>query len=130
MMPDATEIFQQALVLYQQGRLAQAQELCQRAMQRQAQHFGTLHLLGVIAAQAHDPRRAVEFIASALKIDPAHAGAHCNLGSALKALDQLDAALASYDRAIAIQPGLAQAHSNRGVVLYELKRFDAALESC
>ena len=52
-----------------------------------------------------------------------------NLGIALQALKQLDAAIASYDKAIALKPDLAEACSNRGLALQELKQLDAAVAS-
>ena len=41
---------------------------------------------------------------------PDDAGAHCNLGNALRDLGQLDDAVASYRRALAINPDYADAH--------------------
>jgi predicted O-linked N-acetylglucosamine transferase (SPINDLY family) len=47
----------------------------------------------------------------------------------LKDLKQLDAAMASYDRAIAIKPDYAEAYSNRGNALLQLKQLEAAVTS-
>jgi predicted O-linked N-acetylglucosamine transferase (SPINDLY family) len=52
-----------------------------------------------------------------------------NQGNELEDLNQLDQALASYDKALSINPNYARAHSNRGNVLQSLKRFAEALAS-
>jgi predicted O-linked N-acetylglucosamine transferase (SPINDLY family) len=50
-------------------------------------------------------------------------------GNALKEINRLEAALASYDQAIAIKPDYAEVYSNRGAVLFDLNRVDASLAS-
>jgi tetratricopeptide (TPR) repeat protein len=127
---DVDALLQRALAFHQQGQFAPARAIYERILERQPAHFDALHLLGVIAAQAREPARAVEFIGKALVLNPHNAVAHFNIGSALQELRRLDAALASYDRAIAIDPGFAEACSNRGVVLKDLGRLSAALASC
>jgi tetratricopeptide (TPR) repeat protein len=120
---------QQANTFHQRGQLATAQALYEDILRVQPRHFDALHLLGVIAAQTKNPTKAAKLIGKAIEIDPHHAAAHCNRGTALQELGQRDAALASYDRAIAIKPEYAVAYINRGHVLRELKRWDAALDS-
>ncbi len=65
-----------------------------------------------------------------LALRPNYPEAHNNLGSAFKALQRLDEALASYDRAIALKADYAEAWYNRANALLALRRFDEALESC
>lgn len=128
-VPPTTDSLQRAIALHQQGHLQQAQILYEQVLRAQPRNFDALHLLGVIAGQTNDPIRAVELISRAVQINPDSAAAHCNRGSALKCIGQLDAALKSLDRAIAISPEFSDAHSNRGSVLSELNRLDAALAS-
>ncbi len=122
--------FQQAIALHQKGQLEHARAIYEEILQLEPGHFDALHLLGVIAGQTQNPRRAVELIGKAISIDSRDAGAHCNLGSALKDLKHWDAALASYDQSIALRPDFAEAYSNRGIVLRELGQLEAALKSC
>jgi len=65
----------------------------------------------------------------ALEIKPDFAGAHNNLGVALKELGQFAAAQASYQRALQSKPDYAVAHNNLGNVLKECGQLDAALAS-
>ncbi len=118
---------QRAVAFHQGGEWARAQALYERILAAQPRHFDALHLLGVIAIQAGNPQKAAELIGRALEIDPGNAAAHCNRGSALQALRQFDAALASYGRAIAIDPDYADPHYNRGNLLKDLGKFGDAL---
>ncbi len=98
-------------------------------LKAQPDHADSLHCLGIIAIQSNNHQRAVELIGRAITASPNDYGCRLNHGNALKALKQLDAAIASYDRAIAINPDIADAHYNRGVALQELKKLDVAIAS-
>jgi Tfp pilus assembly protein PilF len=125
--PQAT--LQQAVSLHQQGLWPQAQSLYEDLLRQHPGHFDALHLLGVIALQVGNPRRAAELISQAIAIHPGNPAFHSNLGNARRELGQLDAALASFDQAIAQKPDFAEAHSNRGNVLLALGQPDAARAS-
>ena len=122
-------LFQRAVEFHQRGEWERARAAYEEVIEQQPRHSDALHLLGVIAAQTNNPARAVELIRRAIDIDPTNYVAHGNLGAALHGLGQLDAALASYDRAIGLKANFAQAHLLRGNLLYELKCLDAALTS-
>ena len=121
--------FQRALTFHRQGQLALAQAVYEQILAIQPRNADALHLLGVIAAQMQNPRKAVELLDQAIELKPNVAAAHNNRGSALKELGRFEQALADYDRAIAIEARYAEAHFNRGVVLYELEQWAAALAS-
>ena len=121
--------FQQIPTLYQQGRLIEAEHICEEVLQHQPRHFDVLHLLGVIALQTYRTQRGVELIKKAITLNPNIAEAYSNLGAGLKDLKRFDEALASYDKAIALKPTYAEAYYNRGITLTHLKRFKDALAS-
>jgi tetratricopeptide (TPR) repeat protein len=121
--------FEQALVLHQQGQLADAERIYREILQQRPQHFGALHRLGVIALQTRHLERAVDLIEKAISLNANVAAAHSNLGKALQELKRPEQALASCDRAIALEPDLAMAHYNRGKALDDLKRPEEALAS-
>ncbi len=95
----------------------------------QSRNYQVLHLLGLVAAQTGNFQAAVDLIGRAIEIFPDNADFYVNHGNALKSLQQIDAAIASYEKAIAIKPDHAQAYCNRGVALQELGRLDAAVDS-
>ena len=66
-------------------------------------------------------------MALALKQD--FAEVHCNMGLALQAQGNLNAAIKSYRRALALKPDLAAVHTNLGLVLQAQGELDAAVAS-
>ena len=94
----------QGMTLHRQGKLADAERCYGEVLQRQPDHFGALHLLGVIARQTRRTERAVELIKRAIELNPKLAAAHINLGNALMDLKRPAEALASYDKAIVLKP--------------------------
>jgi predicted O-linked N-acetylglucosamine transferase (SPINDLY family) len=118
--------FNQGTALHRQGKLADAERCYVEVLQQQADHFGALHLLGVIALQTRRTGRGVELIQKAIGRDPKVAEAHNNLGTALRYLKRCVEAVASYDKAIALKPDYVEAHYNRGNALTDLKRYREA----
>jgi len=125
----AHQLFGQGLAFHQIGRLEEAAAMYEQAIKGHPFHYDALHLLGVTALQSNHPKRAAELIGKAIEIFPDNPHFHSNRGTALHALNQLDAAVASYDRAIAITPDFAEALFNQGLALADLNKFDAAIAS-
>ena len=117
------------IALHVDGNFSQAQLVYEEILAQQPQHYDALHLLGVLAMQAGDFERAVDFFGKAIAIHPNNFGFYINQGNALKGLVRLDAALASFDKAIALNPEVPDIHVMRGEVLQELFQFDAAIAS-
>jgi tetratricopeptide (TPR) repeat protein len=85
------------------------------------------HTLGAaLRMQGKDPLPALQ---RATQLLPDDAGAHSDLGNALAAVGQMNAALASYRRALALDPRLAAGHSNLGNALRSLGQLQAAVAS-
>ena len=76
--------------------------------------------------QGKDPLLALQKTAYLL---PDDAGAHNNLGNALKELGRYEDAAKSYLRALQLKPDFAIAHSNLGDALKELGQLDGAMVS-
>ena len=104
---------QSAIALHQQGQLDAASQLYVDILSTDPQEAECWHMMGVIATQKNDPTLAVELMQHALTLQQGNAALHCNLGFALQATGQLQAALHSYDQAVACDPQFAQAFYNR-----------------
>jgi protein O-GlcNAc transferase len=120
---------QQAVVLHQAGRLAEAERLYVQALAHDPNNIEAHYNRGVTL---RDLDRAADALASfdrALHLMPSLAAAHANRGGALQTLGRQNEALASYDRAISFEPSFAYAWNNRGLVLKDLKRPQEALDS-
>ena len=121
-----SEGFQAALEHHQAGHLPQAKSLYQQILQAVPNHPDALHFLGVIANQEGNNEAAVEFIGKAIRINPSSL-MHYNLGLALKAQGNLDAAAESYRMALSIKPDYAEAHYNMGNIFQEQSRLNMAV---
>ena len=126
---EVAELVKRGVALHQQGHLSQAKAIYQQVLAKQPNHFDALHLSGVISLQSKNPGLAVELIGRAIEINVNDAAAYCNLGVALKELNRLEEAVASFDQAIAIKPDCLEAYNNRGNTLQKLKRLEDAVAS-
>ena len=61
------------------------------------------------------PRRAIELLDKAIKLDPSFAMAYGNRGNAYQDLKQYTRAIKDYNKAIELDPSLVKAYNNRGV---------------
>jgi hypothetical protein len=118
---------EEAVGLYRQGRLAEAEKVCARVLRARADWFDALHLLGVLKLQAGKAGAACGHLEQALKLNPGSAPAMSNLGMALAALNRDAEALAMLDQALALAPAQLEANVNRGNVLMKLGRAADAL---
>src|SRR5689334_741333 len=78
--------FTDATEFHRRGQLDHAEKLYRFILERQPQHFGSLHLLGVIHAQRGDHAAALSHIDAALALNRNDANAFNNRGIALKEL--------------------------------------------
>ncbi|ABL65857.1 O-linked N-acetylglucosamine transferase family protein [Chlorobium phaeobacteroides] len=120
---------QRALKLHQEGRLDEAEAICQEILSSIPEHFDALQLSATIAAQRHDSEKALALFDQALAIKPDHARSLNNRGIALQELKRYEEALASYERLLAVKPDYAMAYSNRGNTLQGLRRYEEAVSS-
>lgn len=122
---DSQYSLQSAMEHHHAGRLQEAESI----YARMPDNPDALHLLGVIASQSGQHILAVERITGAISLNPGDARYYCNLGAAYQALDDLDAAIASYRQALALNPNYALAHNNLGNALKDAGRPEEALAS-
>ncbi len=128
-MTTKSDRFQQALALHQAGQVGAAQSLYEEVVRSEPLHADAINLLGTIALQTGDSRRALDLFGRAVELDAGNVGARCNRALTWWQTGELEAALGEYDQAIALKSDLAEAHFNRGQILSELNRFEAALAS-
>jgi tetratricopeptide (TPR) repeat protein len=112
-------MFSEGMRLHRAKRLGEAERLYRQILAIDPRHLGSLHLLGLIAAEMNRPDAAVDLIGRAIAIDGAVAPYHLHLGLALESLGRKDDAATSYRRAIALKPDYLEALNNLGLVLYD-----------
>jgi tetratricopeptide (TPR) repeat protein len=118
---------EEAIALVRQGRLADADKICDRLLRAHPDLFDALHIQGVVRLQSGKAGAALRLLEAALKVNPGSPEAMSNLGMALSALNRDAEGLASIDKALAIAPRSVETLNNRGNVLLRLKRPDDAL---
>ena len=124
----AQTMLQQAMILHQQGRLAEAETLYQAVLAHNPRELNTLHLLGVLRQQQGRAGEAVNLLAGVIQAAPNIAVVHSNYGNALKDLGRVDEAIESYRKALALDPGFNDARYNLGRVFKDRGDFAKAAE--
>jgi tetratricopeptide (TPR) repeat protein len=126
---DISAALHHAIALQQQGRLADAENLCRQILAT-TQDGAANHLLGVLCAQQGRPEEALAFLTAALKLNPRDAMALNNRGNILHRVKRFDEAVADYDRALALNHHDPAIWNNRGMSLRDSGRAAEALRSC
>lgn len=116
-----------AFALHQQGHLEIATSLYQAALLIRPDNFNALHMLGVLAIQNNDDKKACTLIEQAVAIRPDDAEARYNLGIAYVALQQWDLAITHYQIAMRINPQHAGAAYNLGCLFKDRQQLVAAV---
>lgn len=128
-LSQATELYQQAIGLHQQGQLDQAEEVYRRALAYEPRHADALQMRGVIRLQKGDAAGAVELIKRALDIEPRNAKALNNFGTALLELKRFDEAIEALRLAVKVQPDFGDGLGNLGRALRKRRLFPEAVEA-
>jgi tetratricopeptide (TPR) repeat protein len=117
-----------AFQFHQQGKLDEAARIYKILIAGNPGHSDAHHLLGVVALQQGDPRRAVEHISRAIALNSNVAPFHANLAEAYRMLGQFEAAVSCCRTALRLQPQFPGAGNNLGLSLQALGRMDEAIE--
>lgn len=112
-------LVQKAINAHRAGRLAEAEMLYRRAIERTPNHPGALNNLGLIYRARGEAGPAEAAFRAALARQPDFAEAHYNRGNALTDLGRGVEAAASYRSALAHRPSYADAWFNLGNRLRE-----------
>jgi tetratricopeptide (TPR) repeat protein len=129
LMNESERLFQQGLVLLNQGNLQLARENFEKVVKINHQQFDAFNLLGIIAAQLKEFELAKSLFDEAIKINPNNATFYCNQANVYKELKHLEKAIYAYDKAITLNKNYVLAYLNRSIALCELKQYDEALKS-
>ncbi len=130
MQLSAQQVFERALALHRDGKLADAENLYRQILHRQPDHAGALHFMGVMHHQRGQNQVALDFMQRSIQLAPNISAAHCNLGLVFQALGRRDEALAGYQRSISLGPQNPEAYCNIGSLLTDMGRLDEALTAC
>jgi superkiller protein 3 len=116
-----------ANALAQDGRLDEAMQSYQKALQRQPALAEAYNDMGLARARLGQSGEAIDCYQRALHLKPHDAAAHYNLANALVALGKSGEAMAHYKEALRWKPDFAPACYNLGLVLDGLGRTAEAV---
>jgi len=111
------EIIEKGITHHQAGRLDEAEQHYQQALDLDAGNQDALHFLGLISHQRGDLAGAAHLIGRALEIDEERPTFHYNLGVVRMGLGDASGAVASYQRALALAPDHFDAAYSLGTML-------------
>jgi tetratricopeptide (TPR) repeat protein len=114
----------------QQGRFADAEASCRRALALKPELAQAHRSLGNALARLHRVEESLASFARALAIDPSYLDAHMNAAAVQRSVGQLDAAAANLKRALEIDPDLIQAHIELATVNRLQRRTAECERSC
>lgn len=117
----------QAATAFQQGRPAEAEQVCDRILAAAPDDDLGHTLMGLIRHGEGRQEEARTHFARALAARPDDALLHFNRGNSFFASGCLAEALADYDRSVALAPGFAPGWNNRGNALAALGRLPEAI---
>ena len=122
----SADAFAIALQHQKAGRIAQAEELCRRLLQRQPGHAAALHLLGRLCHQDGRHGEAVDLLSRSVQLAPDAADFRANFAAALGSLGRHADAAEQLRQAVRVRPGHPRAHHNLGVALEAVGDLAAA----
>jgi protein O-GlcNAc transferase len=117
----------EAFEAHQRGNLAQAARIYEAALAEDPDRVDALYLLGVLAIQKSDPRRAVALIGRAAALRPTDAVIHANLAEAYRALGDNDRTIDCCRTALRLDPNHPDVHSNLALALVSKGDLEGAI---
>lgn len=120
------DAFEEGQKAHQQGRVADAIALYDKAIALDEELWGAHFQKGVALLQLGKPKDAEVSLRRAVEIEQEFAAAHAALADALLALDRAADAIAEYRRAFEIDSALVQARPNFAVALWRTGAYAEA----
>lgn len=111
----------------QAKRFGESAGICDDVLRASPEHPGALALLGVIAAQTHQPERAIELLERAVKRHPGVPAWHANLCSLYRTLNRMPEALTAGQEAVRLAPNNPDNLVNLSLVFTDLDDRDRAI---
>jgi serine/threonine protein kinase/Flp pilus assembly protein TadD len=127
-LPPVT-VVELAQYLCEMGGMEEATALLRRTQQRHPEDFWINHVLAHYLVHRDSPHwvEALPFYTAAVALRPDSAKARVNLGEALAATGQLEAALAAFREGLERKGDYVQAHGSIGNALWQMGRHDEAV---
>ena len=119
-------MFKKAMTFLELGKLRDAERCYQAILRTQADHFGSLHYLGLIRAQQDQYDEALSLLRQAVKQNPSSADTHVNIAVIFERLNRPEEAIEECSAALAVKSDCAEAHFTAGNAHKALNRLSEA----
>ena len=116
----------QAIRLHQAGRVAEAERIYRQVLAQDPANPDALHLLGLIAHHAGQPKPAIHLMSAAIHEAPKVPLYHMNLAKAYRAIGAEDEGIASARRAVELAPAWPEALIELSACLRTAGKLDEA----
>ncbi|WP_371425223.1 tetratricopeptide repeat protein [Tardiphaga sp.] len=120
---------ERAVALFNEGQFHGAEALLQTIANGSQGSAFVQHMRGLVAAGLGQTERAQELLSIAIKLDPADATVHANLGVLLLRESRYAPAAAAFEAALLLQPQHQIARLNVAKCYAELGLFDLAIDA-
>jgi predicted TPR repeat methyltransferase len=134
MLPEQTksvgEIFAEAMQAYEDGRPQDAKRLAKRLVDAAPKFGGAHYLMGLLALDAGQGKRAVESLARAIAITPGQTVLHLAMGRALELSGEVAEAALHYRTVLSLDASHAEGHARLGELLRRQGKRDDAIAHC
>lgn len=126
----ADQVFRQASLLRQNGRLAEAASICRSTIYNFPNDIRILNLIAILDLQQGMARDSLGWMERSLALESRQPEVWSNYATALEQQGRLAEALKAVDKAIALKPDYADAYANRANFLNLLGRPAEGLAAC
>lgn len=123
-------VFTEAMRAYEDGKPADARRLARQLVEIAPSFGGAHYLLGLLALDQGQGRRAAGHLATAIAITPGQPALHLAMGRALEMSDEMAEASLHFRTVLNIHPHHAEAHARLGHLLRQQNRHDEAINHC
>jgi len=119
-----SQAFNNAVQLHRQGNLDQAELIYRQILDEIPTHADSLHLLGVVAHQRGQFKRAAQLMQRAVALAPDAGAYYCNLAESLRMAGEISAAVTAAQKATALMPHNSDGYNHLGLALQMQGRFE------
>lgn len=121
--PDFEDLFLQARQHFNLGEYAQTRSIYEAILADQPDNARALHGLGVVSYKLGDSEKAINNIASAIRIHRDYTVALVSLGNVYKESGRVIEALDCFRKALILDPGFSEIHSNILMNMHYLPQY-------
>jgi predicted O-linked N-acetylglucosamine transferase (SPINDLY family) len=120
--------FELGLLLYQLGRMEEAETWARKGVEKQARSSALSNLLGVVLKQLGRYDEALRYLKDAAALDPKNVSPAVNCGNIYIQLNNASAAAEAFARAVAIEPNVAGHRRQLGTAYLIAGEFQRAYD--